>query len=189
MRSPVPARADGAWSPPSSRPLFAQDDAGAAKQQWRKVADQLRPKLPKLATLMDEAEHDVLAYMTFPAPHRSHAGQLTHSHPRKAPNPHHPKHLGKMRMIQLVKTLIAGIARAGIENLALSVHCDKMRAFPHHFSAMCMGAKGARMAAKSRAREGSLQIDSPHEKAALTAFLESLTAEDLGDQFLERPEQ
>jgi putative transposase len=50
---------------------FAQDDAGAAKTQWRKVADQLRPKLPKLATLMDEAEPDVLAYMTFPAAHRA----------------------------------------------------------------------------------------------------------------------
>jgi transposase-like protein len=50
---------------------FAQDDAGAAKLQWRKVADQLRPKLPKLAALMDEAEHDVLAYMTFPPAHRA----------------------------------------------------------------------------------------------------------------------
>ena len=50
---------------------FAQDDAGAASQQWRKVADQLRPKLPKLAALMDEAEPDVLAYMTFPAAHRT----------------------------------------------------------------------------------------------------------------------
>jgi len=50
---------------------FAQDDAGAASQQWRKVADQLRPKLPKLAALMDEAEQDVLAYMTFPAAHRA----------------------------------------------------------------------------------------------------------------------
>src|SRR6188472_858427 len=29
---------------------FAQDDAAAAKTQWRRVADQLRPKLPKLAT-------------------------------------------------------------------------------------------------------------------------------------------
>src|SRR6201747_1134334 len=35
---------------------FAQDDAAAAKAQWRKVADQLRPKLPKLAAAMDEAE-------------------------------------------------------------------------------------------------------------------------------------
>jgi transposase-like protein len=50
---------------------FAQDDAEAARQQWRRVADQLRAKLPKLAALMDEAEPDVLAYMSFPAPHRA----------------------------------------------------------------------------------------------------------------------
>ena len=50
---------------------FAQDDAEAAKGQWRRVADQLRPKVPKLARLMDEAEADVLAYMTFPAAHRT----------------------------------------------------------------------------------------------------------------------
>jgi putative transposase len=50
---------------------FAQDDAEAAKAQWRRVADQLRPKVPKLASLMDEAEADVLAYMTFPAAHRT----------------------------------------------------------------------------------------------------------------------
>jgi putative transposase len=50
---------------------FAQDDADAAKAQWRKVADQLRPKLPRLATLLDQAETDVLAYMTFPAAHRA----------------------------------------------------------------------------------------------------------------------
>jgi len=50
---------------------FAQDDAKAAKQQWRRVADQLRPKVPKLAALMDEAEPDVLAYMSFPPQHRA----------------------------------------------------------------------------------------------------------------------
>jgi len=33
------------------------------------VADQIRPKVPKLATLMDNAEQDVLAYMTFPNQH------------------------------------------------------------------------------------------------------------------------
>ena len=48
---------------------FAQDSAAAAKAQWRKVADQLRLKLPKLAAFMDEAEDDVLAYMGFPADH------------------------------------------------------------------------------------------------------------------------
>lgn len=35
--------------------------------QWRKLADQPRPKVPKLAALMDEAEPDVLAHMGFPA--------------------------------------------------------------------------------------------------------------------------
>jgi transposase-like protein len=50
---------------------FAQNTPEAARQQWRQVADQLRPKLPKLSALMDEAETDVLAYMGFPAPHRA----------------------------------------------------------------------------------------------------------------------
>ena len=50
---------------------FAQDDAAAASAQWRRVADQLRPKLPKLSTFLDEAETDVLAYMTFPPQHRT----------------------------------------------------------------------------------------------------------------------
>ena len=48
---------------------FAQDTADAAKTQWRKIADQLRPTLPKLGRFMDEAETDVLAYMSFPPEH------------------------------------------------------------------------------------------------------------------------
>ena len=50
---------------------FAQEDADAAKTQWRKVTDQLRPTVPKLAALMDEAEGDVLAYTGFPKEHWS----------------------------------------------------------------------------------------------------------------------
>ena len=50
---------------------FAQNDAAEARLQWRRVADQLRPKLPKLARLLDDAETDVLAYMAFPAAHRA----------------------------------------------------------------------------------------------------------------------
>jgi transposase-like protein len=50
---------------------FAQDDATAAGDQWRRVADQLRPKLPKLAGFLDAAETDVLASMTFPTAHRA----------------------------------------------------------------------------------------------------------------------
>jgi transposase-like protein len=49
---------------------FAQETAEEAKAQWRKVADQLRPSVPKLAALMDASEDDVLAYMHFPAQHR-----------------------------------------------------------------------------------------------------------------------
>jgi len=51
----MPAEAAGASFPLSS--LQSQ----AAKQQWRRVADQFRPKMPKLAALMDEDETDVLA--------------------------------------------------------------------------------------------------------------------------------
>jgi putative transposase len=50
---------------------FAQETAEAAKIQWRKVADQLRPTVPKLAALMDSAEGDVRAYMSFPPQHRT----------------------------------------------------------------------------------------------------------------------
>jgi len=50
---------------------FVQDDAEAASKQWRQVADQLRPKVPKLAALMDQAEADVLSFMSFPKDHRA----------------------------------------------------------------------------------------------------------------------
>lgn len=50
---------------------FAQPDHVAAKAQWSPASDQMRGKLPKLATLMDTAEKDVLAYMTFPQQHRT----------------------------------------------------------------------------------------------------------------------
>ena len=50
---------------------FAQDDAEAARKQWREVADQARPRVPRLAAFMDDAEPDVLAYMQFPAQHRA----------------------------------------------------------------------------------------------------------------------
>jgi putative transposase len=50
---------------------FAQETPEAARSQWRAVADQIRPKVPKLAAIMDEAEDDALAYMTFPKEHRA----------------------------------------------------------------------------------------------------------------------
>jgi len=50
---------------------FAQESFETASQQWRAVADQLRGKFPKLADLMEEAEADVLAFMSFPKAHRT----------------------------------------------------------------------------------------------------------------------
>src|SRR5688572_30942151 len=51
--------------------VFAQDSHEAAVDQWRTVADQLRGRFPKLAALMDDAESDVLAFMSFPKAHRT----------------------------------------------------------------------------------------------------------------------
>lgn len=51
------------------RTVFAQDTQAAASKTWRQVADQLRPRIPKLAALMDGAETDVIAFMAFPKTH------------------------------------------------------------------------------------------------------------------------
>jgi transposase-like protein len=52
------------------RTVFAHKDRHAAGESWRHVADQLRPRWPKLAALMDDAETDVLAFMDYPPAHR-----------------------------------------------------------------------------------------------------------------------
>jgi putative transposase len=49
--------------------VFAQESLEAATAQWRVVADQLRSKFPKLATMLDRSESDVLAFMSFPKAH------------------------------------------------------------------------------------------------------------------------
>ncbi len=51
------------------RTVFAQPDAGSAREQWRRVADGFRVRFPKLSELMEEAEEDVLAYASFPSEH------------------------------------------------------------------------------------------------------------------------
>ncbi len=51
--------------------IFAQTSERAARDQWRTVADQLRERFAKIGKLMDEAEDDVLAHMSFPKEHRT----------------------------------------------------------------------------------------------------------------------
>ena len=51
------------------RTVFAQPDGGAAREQWRRVAETFRARFSRLAELLDAAEADVLAYTAFPAAH------------------------------------------------------------------------------------------------------------------------
>jgi hypothetical protein len=53
-----------------SRGAFVKfGNAETARHQWRAVANRLRERFPKLAELMDVAEHDVLAHMAFAMGH------------------------------------------------------------------------------------------------------------------------
>lgn len=53
------------------RQIFAWQDAETAHKMFRQIADQFRDRWPRLAAFMDASEHDVLAYMDFPARHRT----------------------------------------------------------------------------------------------------------------------
>ncbi len=58
--------------------VFVQDSLETARTQWRSVADQLRSKFPKIGALMDDAETEVLAFMSFP---RAHWAQIHSTNP------------------------------------------------------------------------------------------------------------
>lgn len=64
-------KAHGSMAAAALRQAFLQSDQATARQTWRHVADQLRPRWPKLGALMDDSEDDVLAYMAFPPAHRT----------------------------------------------------------------------------------------------------------------------
>jgi transposase-like protein len=53
------------------REVFVQPTLEKARELWRAIAASAHNSLPKLAQAMEEAEDDVLAYMTFPAQHRT----------------------------------------------------------------------------------------------------------------------
>ncbi len=57
---------------------FAQESAEAAHVQWSIVVEQLTTKFPKLAAMLGDAQHDVLAFMNFPKAHRT---QLASTNP------------------------------------------------------------------------------------------------------------
>ncbi len=73
----VPKRAQ-AMVTAALRTAFDQRDAEAAHAQWRQLMDVFESSHPKLAELMSDAEHDVLAYKAFP---REHWAQLHSTNP------------------------------------------------------------------------------------------------------------
>ena len=51
------------------RQIFTASDGAEARRRLADAIGQLEPRLPKIARLLDEAEHDVLAFYAFPAEH------------------------------------------------------------------------------------------------------------------------
>jgi putative transposase len=51
------------------RTIFAQPDPDTVAATWDQVRDQLGDRFPKIATLMDNAKTEVLAFAGFPRPH------------------------------------------------------------------------------------------------------------------------
>ena len=60
------------------RTAFVQETEKEAHAEWRTVADRLRERFPRAAAIMDDAEYDVLAYMSFP---KSHWPQIRSTNP------------------------------------------------------------------------------------------------------------
>ena len=60
------------------RTATAQETEKEAHAELKSVAERLRERFPRVAALMEEAEHDVLAYMSF---HKSHWPQIRSTNP------------------------------------------------------------------------------------------------------------
>jgi transposase-like protein len=65
----VPRRADRALVAAAIRAIFAQPEKTLARQQLRIVADGFRPHYGMVASMLEEAEDELLAYMSFPPEH------------------------------------------------------------------------------------------------------------------------
>jgi putative transposase len=60
------------------RTAFTQETEKEAHTEFRAVADRLRERFPRVSKVMDDAEHDVLAYMSF---HKNHWSQIHSTNP------------------------------------------------------------------------------------------------------------
>src|ERR1700691_4167989 len=67
----MPANMVAAWSLPSSQPHSPRKMLPRPAYSGARSPTSCRPKVPKLAAMMDAVEVDVLAYMDFPKDHRT----------------------------------------------------------------------------------------------------------------------
>lgn len=51
------------------RSIFAQPDAESVREQYRRVVDQLKPKMREAANMLDECREELLAFTSFPKEH------------------------------------------------------------------------------------------------------------------------
>lgn len=108
------------------RTVFAQPTPEQAREQWRRVADGFREAWPRLATLLDEAEADVLAYLAFP---REHWRQLWSTNPLERLN----KEL--KRRTDVVGIFPNSAAAIRLVGALLAEQHDEWQVGRHYFSA------------------------------------------------------
>ena len=65
------------------RSIFAQPDAESVREQYKRVVDQLKPKMRDAANLLDECREELLAFTSFP---KEHWRQVWSNHPQERLN-------------------------------------------------------------------------------------------------------
>jgi len=78
----------GAKAAASSPTVFAQEDVAATSMQWRQVADQIRPKVAKLAALTDEGRTPRRGLYEPPASANAPLDQRHRAPPQRDQTPH-----------------------------------------------------------------------------------------------------
>ena len=79
------------------RLIFQQPDKSRAKEELRALADRLNERLPRVTTLLLEAEEEILAHMDFPTEHWKQISSTNLGTAQQGDQPPHPgrRHLSR----------------------------------------------------------------------------------------------